>query len=382
KMDIAAAFENKYPSHLHEKLKLREEKARAFLPAQPPFVYHTQAPIHGASNSLIECACAKVTIRDSKALGRYVVATETIQIGEVVAVERPYAHVLLENCLQEHCYWCLKLGYSWKPCDNCVYAMFCSNDCYKEAWHSFHKYECPILATLYALEVSKLPLLALRIAIMARDRYTDILEGKYDNPAIPSPFYKSQRYQEIHLLAANTSLRTVSDLFSKAVTAAVIRYIVQISSPLHAELVGDYRVFDELVMRHLQTGPTNFHEISEAEDGGDEKGFNPSEIGAGAYAFLSLFNHSCDPNVVRHCHGAQIVVRAIRMIHKDEQLFDNYGYHYAMMKKTDRKRVDSVCLVTCYKEFLQSANFPFKVRTDYGCNKQRKNCKKIFFNNR
>lgn len=54
-------------------------------------------------------------------------------------------------------------------------------------------------------------------------------------------------------------------------------------------------------------------------------GYEIVEIGAGAYAFMSLLNHSCAPNVVRHCHGNTIVLRAIRPIEDGQQLYDNYG---------------------------------------------------------
>ncbi|GJQ85477.1 hypothetical protein Trydic_g23900 [Trypoxylus dichotomus] len=336
--DIANAFKHNYPNRLREKLACRQEKARSLLPTQSPFVYYGKAPSSDERDAEIECASAKVEIRNSTEVGRHVVAKRTIEIGEVVAVERPYVHVLLGNCLQDHCYSCLRFGYAWTPCTGCVYAMYCSDECERDAWNRFHRYECPILACLYALDVSKLALLALRIAFAARFHYEAIAAGRYDDGDDRGTPYRSGRYEEIHRLATNTTLRSCSDLFSKAVTAAVIRHIAETASSFHTKSTD--RVFDELLMRHLQTGPINFHEISEAEeDTTNESGFvSTLEIGAGAYAFLSLFNHSCDPNVVRHCHGNEIVVRAIRTIHAGEQLFDNYGYHYAVMKKADRRR--------------------------------------------
>ena len=40
--------------------------------------------------------------------------------------------------------------------------------------------------------------------------------------------------------------------------------------------------------------------------------FQQNEIGAAAFGTLSLINHSCDPNVVRHYHSSHAVVRTIR----------------------------------------------------------------------
>lgn len=256
-------------------------------------------------------------------MGRHVVTAKKINFGEVLAVEKPYVQVLLKNYLKDHCFFCLELCYSMIPCDNCVHAMFCSKKCQESCWNLHHKYECAILPTLYNLDMSKLNLAALRIAIVARKDYKFIenyvrTEGKS---------YKSQCYEEIHFLEGNTHLRKTANLFPKAVNAALLRHIVKEGSSLFKDFEDqekDQEVFGELIMKHLQTGPTNFHEISEVVETDD--GFvQNDEIGTGAYAFLSLLNHSCTPNVVRHCHGTEIVVRALRPIKKGAEILDNYG---------------------------------------------------------
>lgn len=256
-------------------------------------------------------------------MGRHVVATTQIKLGDIIAIEKPYAQILLKDHLQDHCYSCLELCYNLIPCDNCVYAMYCSTKCQETSWNLYHKYECPLLSTLYHLEVSKLTLLALRIAIMARNNYHEI-----DTYTLPNPLYRSQCYEEIHFLATNTHLRKSSDLFPKATTAAVVEYIMKEGSLFHRDLNNSEKcasIFRELIMRHLQTGPTNFHEICEIIE--TTEGYvTTAEIGAGAYAFLSLFNHSCAPNVVRYCHGNQIIVRAIQPIPEGTEILDNYGY--------------------------------------------------------
>lgn len=53
---------------------------------------------------------------------------------------------------------------------------------------------------------------------------------------------------------------------------------------------------------------------------------------------MSLLNHSCSPNVVRHCHGTAMVLRALRPIPAGQQLLDNYGYHHAVMRRDERRR--------------------------------------------
>lgn len=304
----------------------REERARELQLSETTDRYFERPSGLKEANRKIPSASAKVEIRRTKALGRHVVAKRKIKIGEIVVVEKPFVSVLLKAHLQDHCFACLTLRYSTIPCDRCVYAMFCSRTCQQQAWEQHHKYECPMLATLYGMDVSKMTLAALRIAFVAKKHYYDL--DKYNNDNDGGAIYKSQSYEEIHTLEANTHLRNSSDLFPKATTAAVVRYVADRTSP---SFVSEFSrddaaiIFDELLMHHQQTAATNFHEINECAEDEEGRYVNTSEIGAGAYAFLSLFNHSCSPNVVRYCHGTEIIVRAIKEIPADGELLDNYG---------------------------------------------------------
>jgi hypothetical protein len=74
-----------------------------------------------------------------------------------------------------------------------------------------------------------------------------------------------------------------------------------------------------VLLRHLQNLPCNAHEINELEltnPAANAKDSTLNEVGAAVFGVLSLLNHSCDPNVVRHSYGCTGVVRAIRTIRK------------------------------------------------------------------
>jgi len=93
------------------------------------------------------------------------------------------------------------------------------------------------------------------------------------------------------------------------------------------------------LLTHLQNLPCNAHEIAEIEvPSGSVKDSIQSEIGAASYGTLSLINHSCDPNIVRHYHSSHAVVRSIRSLTAGEEILDNYGYHYAVMAREERQR--------------------------------------------
>lgn len=322
--DIDRALENNYPHKLKPKLVMRQENAKRMRINQTSVSYHQSVPCisENSKNSAIESATDAVMIKYQKNLGRHIVATKGIGIGEIIAIERPYCAVLIDDYCT-HCHACLQVCLNMLPCSTCTQALFCSQSCLEEA-QKYHRYECKILKTLRELNIDKMKFIALRLAFITKVAFlkmnsvVDLGSQKY---------YYSSRYEEIHNLVSNTSLRSVADLFKRASASAVLYHLVKEYS-LFFENENDENMFKEILLLHMQTAPCNFHEISEICNTKDI--FIPKEIGAGAYAFLSMFNHSCNPNVVRQCYGTTIVLRAIRTIEEGQQCFDNYGYVCSM----------------------------------------------------
>ncbi|XP_060523174.1 SET and MYND domain-containing protein 4-like [Cylas formicarius] len=325
--DINRALKSGYPEKLKAKIETRMEKAKSLKPAQFKVEFCTPAPNISKEfeNSRIQCASSAIAIKNSPSQGRHVVATRDIDPGEILAVETPFCSFLVDD-FYTNCHQCLKLCYNLVPCEWCTQALFCSEECENLAL-KYHAYECPILKSLKSLRMGKLELLPMRIALLVGDGVP--------NPVENDEVYRSDRYAEIHGLVSNTTSRTVADLFKRAVNAAVIYHLVENHSKFFILKSSNVRnVFKELVLLHMQTGPCNFHQITQPCFGGD---LTDKEIGAGAFSFLSLFNHSCSPNVSRYCHQTTIVIVAIDSIKTDEQCYDNYGFHHAVMKRSDRQ---------------------------------------------
>ncbi|XP_044252516.1 SET and MYND domain-containing protein 4-like [Tribolium madens] len=326
-MDIKRALDHNYPQHLKPKLFVREKNSKnTEIEALTP---HEAIPIVTNNNPRIQSASDCIAVQEEENWGRFVVATRDIKIGEVLAVEKPFV-VFVVNEFLNHCHECTSLCYNLIPCKTCTQAMYCSESCRDYAFDKYHKYECPILATLRFLQFDKLKLLALKIALLVRNRYNEI-----DNLGKTLDFYRSDCYKEIHNLVSNTTKRSVSDLFERATAAALIYDLVK----THTKFFTDFNetTFKEVLLLHMQTGPSNFHEIVELVPNSSGT-YEPEEIASGAFAFLSLLNHSCCPNVARFSYGSTLVLRAIQNIQKGEQCFDNYGYHFALMDKNERKK--------------------------------------------
>ncbi|XP_075227028.1 protein-lysine N-methyltransferase SMYD4-like [Lycorma delicatula] len=330
-----------------------------------------------AQNSEVPAGCDAIKITYNETMGRHIVAVKDINPGDVLVVEQPYTSVLLPSAYNLYCFNCLRRSHTLIPCLECTKVLFCSIECRDSCLAASHVVECPILPHLISLGCSKLELLALRILLVAsennnlnslRDYINNIDEpychGSCDrlNGFDDNHQYCSNDYRTIHHLATNSNLRTIADLFRRSCFACCIVHCVDqltdyfksnfnnitdnndvnITSDNFKEYFENKCFAGGLLLRYLQSMPCNAHEVSEMcvfKPRSVDKGSNTDdnfiydnkEIGGAAYPVLSLINHSCDPNVVRHSHnGDTVVLTAIQQIAKGEQILDNYGYHHAV----------------------------------------------------
>ncbi|XP_046987699.1 SET and MYND domain-containing protein 4-like [Schistocerca americana] len=456
--DIDLAFKYRYPANLHYKLLERKGKCflrmnrfedafetftgalkaleLASLPAEKcqsvkkqiielqgktesrnaatekPYLFSLQQKLprktYQESNEIV-CACDAVEIKYSQDMGRYIQASTNLNPGDVIAIERPFASVLLDDAYYTHCYNCLLRCNALIPCETCSMVMFCSDECRNEALEKSHSVDCSILAPLTRYGIDKMGMLAVRIILTAaaygkklNELISEIRSFEMETSAdkrtkgfSKDGKYHSDEYTTIYHLVGNTDKRTVGDLFKRAVNAACILHCFEeYSDFFNPENTSSYKQLPDsgknkgseghqnpqdfqkeaklivggLLLRHLQNLPCNAHEVSEfihisaVTQNKERFDLDMIEMGAAAYSFLSLINHSCDPNVVRNSHcGSTAVLRVIKPIKKGEQVFDNYGYHYATHSLEERQlHLRSQYFFTCMCEPC-TGNWPLYV---------------------
>ncbi|KAL0274623.1 UNVERIFIED_CONTAM: hypothetical protein PYX00_002712 [Menopon gallinae] len=291
------------------------------------------------TSPLFSSGSVKIALQKDDIFGRSLISSDHIKTGEILVVEKPYSCILVPNHLYTHCAHCFQRSFNLIPCPDCVTSMYCSDKCLEDSKEG-HKIECRVLEIVTALEASTMELLSLRTLIDASQQgqtlgelFKELNESDTNGEETP---YNSDDHINIYKLVGNTEKRDSSDVLCKSLSASIIVYILdKIGNffELHSGKKKEQLMCAAggLILRYLQSMPCNAHEISEYCDDSYE------EIGAGAYATLSLINHSCDPNVVRHSYGNMLALRAIRPIKKGEQLLDNYGYHYAVLSLYERR---------------------------------------------
>lgn len=340
------------PEKLLEKLNTRKNMCIKALAGEPKYTNKMEkveslVTMKGPCDPTYVCASSKLEVVYSDEMGRHVCAKEDINVGEVLVIEDPYFTLLLKSQYLLCCSYCLLSNLNLLPCNNCCFAMYCSEECKVRALKEYHSVECDLMATLFKMEFTKLELSALRTVIKARNDHADwksLFETIKEADANMNTkhqgqvkvgdkwLYDSKYYTSIHTLATNVEKRSISDIFQKAISAAVFLRFLKLNTTFlqcdnNEEQDEIFKCVAGLLLLHLMTVPTNMHGIS--TNVMNENGLLLSDVSvaSGAYAFLSLINHSCAPNVVRFSKEGEGIMTlfALRPIKKGMQIFDNYG---------------------------------------------------------
>ncbi|KAB7506023.1 SET and MYND domain-containing protein 4 [Armadillidium nasatum] len=154
--------------------------------------------------------------------------------------------------------------------------------------------------------------------------------------------YLSDDYLTTYKLVTNAQKRNFDDLLKRSIIAVYIKQCLKLVDFFKGDNVSfDDEIFvASLILRHLQNTSCNGHSITEFVV---EESFMNNvkiiELGGGIYPTISLINHSCDPNVFRYSIGKACIVRATKTIGKGEQLLDNYGSLYSIIRREVRQKI-------------------------------------------
>ncbi|XP_068617832.1 SET and MYND domain-containing protein 4 [Battus philenor] len=355
--DINTIFSMKYPLELKEKLIKRKKFCEDALLEKKSHKNEDNSNLtnmlhmNSSKDSRYLSASSKLEVVFTKDMGRQVVAKEDVNVGEVLVEEDPYFILIMKSHYLFCCHYCLSRDLNLFPCDDCCYTFYCSTECKDNAFKDYHAVECKLMAVLFDMDFTKLELLALRTVIKARNDHKDWkslfktideAEANIDNEyrghiqVNGKWILDSKHYASIHTLESNVNKRSVSDIFQKAVTAAV--FLKFLSCDTKFLQVEDAELSESvtscvagLLLLHLMTSAINMHGIS-ANIETEGIYVEDLSIASAPYGFHSLLNHSCAPNVVRinKLGSGRMYLFALRPIKKGMQIFDNYGAHHAI----------------------------------------------------
>ncbi|XP_073981642.1 SET and MYND domain containing, class 4, member 3 isoform X2 [Rhodnius prolixus] len=301
--------------------------------------------IRGKHNTTYTSAISSVDVKYNEQAGRYAVASADIPCGEILLCEKAYCAVLLNENAKTHCFQCFKRVIAGEPCPTCSYVRFCSDKCKTVALNSHHKYECAVLETLWSSGISVTCLMSLRIISQSNvDFFLNIrkelkeTDGKWNEKE-----YNSTNFMTIYQLVRHEKRRSLIDLLQRSYMALFLLSCLQ-QTGYFSSIVDEHAKEDAelliggLIMRFLQILQFNAHEISELEiKGNNLKDWKSIFLGGGLYPTLALFNHSCEPAIVRYFHGTNIVARAVKRIKAGDMIAENYGPIFTIKPRKERQ---------------------------------------------
>ncbi|XP_037071407.1 LOW QUALITY PROTEIN: SET and MYND domain-containing protein 4-like [Pollicipes pollicipes] len=262
-------------------------------------------------------ASAAVDVAHAAGEGRYAVAAQHVQPGDVLVVEKPHASVLMAEKMSTHCLHCLKRVLTAFPCAACSSVVFCSPECAAAA--TYHCWECTILDLLQASGMSVLCHLALRLVTS---------------------------YLAVHQLVTLGELRKPEDFFHRTLMAVLLLKHLRMTGYLGEILEDDGKcshlipeLKDSSLLHHLQLLQFNAHEVGEyvMMEPGQFKQSRRIYIGVAVYPTVSFFNHSCEGGVSRCLVGDTLVVHSVQHLAPGNHISENYGPVYSHKPLRDRQ---------------------------------------------
>ncbi|PSN41945.1 hypothetical protein C0J52_06418 [Blattella germanica] len=316
----------------------------------PPSTAPILPSLSQGPNAAMPAASRLVKVLSSKEQGRYTVATDHINTGDTVVVEKPYAACLLPDMFGTHCHHCFKRLLAPITCSDCSGVAFCSVACRDTACRTYHQYECHHMDLLVGSGMSILCHLALRMITQnSLQHFKDIKDSLQESfmefSSKPGYYfinfiirmilsiYSTGSYASIYNLVTHADRRPAEDFLHRTLMALFLLRCLQDTdffpdnSKSSDSLNQDEIYIGSLLLRHLQLLQFNAHEIFETcmEAPNKFRGSKTLYVGVGIYPTVAMFNHDCQPALARYFVGKNIVLRALRPLEPGESVAENYG---------------------------------------------------------
>ena len=276
-------------------------------------------------NSNFPSLSAKVEVKESASQGRYLVARDIIEPGEVVSREEALATSLDPMHGADQCVHCLRHAISPLPCPSCARAVFCCREC-REAGLEGHAFTCRLQANPKLSmgkrrsdeDTTRLLLTLSTITSRPFAYHLEYFEGWSSGQ--PAPPRSEPFTQMLHLVKHLSHLMLSPHLASIFLLLHLLRAVSYI--PLDTPEEQERQLC--LLMCHVHAAiKPNIHASFQVGVRGDQ--LNQEYLGVALFPTVaSCFNHSCDPNTFVVDIGRTQVTVASRRIFEGEEVMTNF----------------------------------------------------------
>ncbi|XP_063703663.1 SET and MYND domain-containing protein 4-like [Culicoides brevitarsis] len=351
--NIELALDNKYPTHLHEKLENRRKECLERMKKSEDMLEKFDSEYNPPSLSYkpkknIPFMIDDLEFEESPEFGHLIRTKRDLKPGDILIIEKPFFKHVVNDLEFKRCANCLKQNYmNLFPCSRCTRAMFCSKNCQSEADKRFHQYECKIIDGIFFLNELHLgtPVATpIRIALKAITLFDNpqnlqtLIEQSVDKSELFlldfNNLTEELQFRTTYALATNESKRRIFEIFDFAVECAILWHLLNqfTDLPLLLKTKDCEDLFLNVLYHFYLSSIINGQALGHVIDG--------EEYGVAVFPFSSIVNHSCIPNVAKIFDNDTIIMYARRPIKAGDQLFDSYGQHlhHGHAKLVDRQR--------------------------------------------
>lgn len=253
--------------------------------------------------------------------------------------------------MAQNCAACFKTLQAPLPCTTCTRALFCNLQCRDQAL-PYHKYECRLADFFLSAGMNGICFVAYTLISQKcvqwfrdnRDMFHNHDERSGESKERKDAYVSSDYRNIFNLVTHHKEMGTNEKFHRTAFSVFLLRCLQSqgyFGEDCSQVLYQDAILIGTLLVHFLEVLQFNTHEVAQFEMKGKmfEDGSKSQFVGAAVYPTLALFNHSCEPSVIRIYSAETIVVQTIKKIRKGEEIFENYGpifFHSPLASRQDR----------------------------------------------
>ncbi|XP_043471005.1 SET and MYND domain-containing protein 4-like isoform X3 [Leptopilina heterotoma] len=277
---------------------------------------------YGESKELVGVSSALALEYNAK-FGRHYVATQNINVGDVLMIQKPYVHVLFPEFLLGYaqienscCDNCLTSILNPIPCEDCVAVIYCSEECKLIDFKKMHKIECQVTRRFPSMSRD----LALRSLIKATNKGNNLDEiyskmrriGKCKDRTSGFNDGKLDGMKPEALLSLSSYTDNLKDthLVNAAIVADTLRK--------DTDFLKGRATYDNTVKIAYLFLQLSY--ICQMNNYGIRKHSFTNRIALAMYPVFNYLNNSCANNALWYDNKNKKILRACKNIKKGEQV--------------------------------------------------------------
>lgn len=341
--DIELATKNKYPASLMPKLERRKVACMRLRTAKnnndngDEESQRELPKLSYKADEQIPCFANGLKINFSDKYGNHITTNRDLEIGQTVIVERAFIFEATDT-FYSHCENCLKRTTNLIPCNKCVIATFCSEECRAAANEKYHDVLC-VIENICEFPIQQLLMQSIIIAIKEFSTCEALMAAveqfrAQNNNGINYSDPRKRNFFQLFKLDTKADKISVQLRKKFKKDAMTVVEILTRHSSVRAMFrsIKMARFLSHLALHLMHVIHFNGYRASHAICSPTESVLGIKEctcgtsFGIGVTPYSSQMSHSCAPNICRIFINDTVIYKVIRPIKSGEQLFISYMY--------------------------------------------------------